>query len=253
MPFNTNRRFEASLVEERARQSPSRSIVGAAAGYRLWAPMYGRETAISYLENGLVAGLTPPLAGLRLLDAGCGTGRRLRKAGAAVSVGLDSSREMIAAGIAADSQPQGLQFIVADVRAMPVDDASFDVIWCRLVLGHLPELDAAYRELARVADLGAHVIVTDFHPAAHEAGHRRSFRAGTEVIELEHYVRQAHQHIEAAKNAGLVLVATRDASIGNDVRSFYTEAGMDSAFSAHVGLPVVLALAFRTEAAACGC
>ena len=42
---------------------------------------------------------TPPLAGLRLLDAGCWTGRRLRRTAAALAVGVDVSPEMLDAGL----------------------------------------------------------------------------------------------------------------------------------------------------------
>ena len=41
------------------------------------------------------ADLTPPLHDLRLLDAGCGTGRRLSGTGAALAVGVDISPETI--------------------------------------------------------------------------------------------------------------------------------------------------------------
>ena len=45
--------------------------------YALWAPTYSEETAVSLLEDQLVADMSPRLAGLRLIDVGCGTGRRM--------------------------------------------------------------------------------------------------------------------------------------------------------------------------------
>ena len=214
-------------------------------GYRLWAPSYSDETAISFLEDRLVRAMTPPLGGLRLLDAGCGTARRLRGAVAAHAVGLEPSREMLAAGVAADGPLSDVAVAVADVRDIPFPARAFDVVWCRLVLGHLPRIDRAYAELARVADHGATIIVSDFHPAAVEAGHRRSFRSGGGSFEIEHYVHRHENHIEAARAAGLRLSEIRDCAIGHDVRSFYEKAGRLAAYPAHVGLPVVLALAFR--------
>lgn len=216
-------------------------------GYRLWAPFYSDETAISYLEQRLVSSMTPPLAGLRLLDAGCGTGRRARSSGAATIVALDASAEMIAAGVAGDGPFSDVLTVVGDVRAMPLESRSFDVIWCRLVVGHLPRLDEVYGELGRLADAGALVIVSDFHPAACDAGHRRAFRIGTRVIELEHHVHRMDAHVEAARRARLELVESRAGVIGNDVRPFYEQAGRSDAFAGHVGLPVVLALSFRRE------
>ena len=223
------------------------NALGCSEAYRLWAPTYSDETAISYLEDRLVSAMTPPLEGLRLLDAGCGTARRVRNAGAGISVALDLSGEMLAAGIAADGPLKGIEVVLGDVRNMPVPARAFDVVWCRLVLGHLSEIDRAYAELGRVADKGATVIVTDFHPAAVEAGHRRSFRAGGEVIEIEHHVHVAAAHVAAASAAGLAVRQIREATIASDARPFYERADRLDAYHEHFGLPVVLALAFRRE------
>jgi malonyl-CoA O-methyltransferase len=219
----------------------------ASEGYQLWAPSYSDETAISYLENKLVSAMTPPLAGARLLDAGCGTGRRLRGTAAASVIGLEPSREMVAAGLAHGGPISGAEIVFGDVRDMPFEERSFDVVWCRLVLGHLSSIDEAYAELARVGDYGAAVIVSDFHPAAFDAGHRRSFRVGAERFELEHHVHRPDEHMAAARAVGLGLREVRDATIGSDARSFYESAGRLDAYPDDFGLPVVLALAFRKE------
>lgn len=211
--------------------------------YRLWAPSYSDETAISFIEDRLVSAMTPPVGDARLLDAGCGTGRRLRGCDAAIRVGLDACSEMLAAG----EPVTGVELVRGDVREMPFARAAFDVLWCRLVLGHLPAIDRAYAELARVADRGATLVVSDFHPAAYEAGHRRSFRSGGDVIEVEHHVQRVEDHLAAAAAAGLSLNEIREAEIGNDVRSFYDRAGRSADYATHIGLPVVLALLFRRE------
>jgi malonyl-CoA O-methyltransferase len=220
------------------------SALSAREGYRLWAATYSDETAISHLESGLASALTPPLGALRLLDAGCGTGRRLRDCGAASAVGVDLSPEMLAAG---PCDPE-VRTLVGDVRDLPVPDRSFDVVWCRLVIGHLPDCRPAYRELARVADIGAAVVVTDFHPAAWAAGHRRTFRSGDAVHELEHHIHTADAQVEAARAAGLELVEIRSAEIGPEVLGYYERAGRLALYHEHLGLPVVLALAFQREA-----
>lgn len=213
----------------------------ASEGYRLWAPTYSDETAISFLENGLVEAMTPPLEDLRLLDAGCGTGRRLTDAHAASATGLDQSREMLAAA----ARIPGVEFVRGDVRAMQFAAKSFDVIWCRLVLGHLPSIESAYAEFARVADDGATLIISDFHPAAWDAGHRRTFRLGDNRIELEHHVHRFEDHVRAADAADLDFLQAREAEVGPAVRSFYESTGRLECYFRDRGLPVVLALAFR--------
>ena len=223
------------------------STLSAREGYRLWAPTYTGETAISHLEQGLVTEMTPPLAGLRLLDAGCGTGRRLRGTGAARAVGVDLSPEMLDAGLRSMGHDPAIETMVGDVRALPLPDSGFDIVWCRLVIGHLPDCATAYAELGRVADTGALVIVTDFHPAAWSAGHRRTFRHHGEVKEVEHHVHELSDHVAAAEAAGLTSIAVREAAIGPDVYDFYDRAGRFKLYAADYGLPVVLALAFRRE------
>ena len=219
-------------------------VLGAQEAYRLWAASYADETAISFLERELTGDLTPPLQDLRLLDAGCGTGRRLSGVGAALAVGVDISPEMLAAGAGSDPC---VETMVADVRDLPLPNRCFDVIWCRLVIGHLPDCAPVYGELARVADARARLIVTDFHPAAYAAGHRRTFRHGPQVYEIEHHVHDLDQHVATAKAAGWRLAETRSAVIGPEARPFYEQAGRAPLYEEHEGLPVVLGLAFERE------
>jgi len=207
--------------------------------YRLWAPRYEPETAVSFLENRLVASLGPPLAELRLLDAGCGTGRRLRDAGAALGVGIDLTPEMLAGS-------GGGLLAAADLRALPLHDAAFDVAWCRLAIGHVADPAPVYAELARVCRPGGTVVVTDFHPAAVAAGHRRTFRdADGRVREIEHHVHAPEAHASLAAAAGLRLHARREGRVGPVLRSFYARADRLGAYEEQRGLPLVLALAFR--------
>lgn len=221
------------------------TLLTAAQGYGLWAQTYERETAITLIEQGMVAAMTPPLASRRLLDAGCGTGRRLRGIAARSAVGIEASAEMIRAGSAQGAWPDTVQIVEGDVRALPLVSAQFDIVWCRLVIGHLADCRPAYAELARVAAPGARLVVTDFHPHAYEAGHRRTFRHEDRVFEIEHHVHGAGAQCDAAAATGLDLVEVREGTIGPQVRALYEEAGKLDLYEASYGLPVVLALSFR--------
>lgn len=214
-----------------------------ATAYRLWAPAYSPENAVSAIEDRLVREMAPKLAGMRLLDAGCGTGRRAAEADAAQVTGVDQSAEML--GIARHLCPPHVTLIQGDIRALPVADASTDMTWCRLVIGHLPDCAAVYRELARVTAVDGTVIVTDFHPHAHAAGHRRTFRAGRKVHEVEHYPHSLEDHLVQASHAGLRALSIREGVIGKEVRHFYAAANKIASFERDLGLNVVLALAFR--------
>ena len=232
--------------DPRARGPAKVNVLSPQEAYRLWAPAYSAETAISQLEDELVARLTPPLRGLSLLDAGCGTGRRLAACGASEAVGVDICPEMLDA-----ARATGVQAEIADIVALPFADQSFDVVWCRLVIGHVADCAAAYREIGRVLRRGGQLIVSDFHPAAHAAGHRRTFRAAGVVHEIEHHVRDAGVLLDSAREAGLEPIAVEEACIGPSVRGFYERSGRGALYGEHVGLPVVLAASFRKGGAKC--
>lgn len=207
--------------------------------YRLWAPTYSEETAISHLDSELAEVLSPSPRGKRLLDAGCGTGRRLTGSNSALAIGSDLSNEMLLCGTER-------AVAVADLRALPFPAQAFDLIWCRLVLGHLREPRPAYRELARVCRMGGHIFVSDFHAEAVARGHSRSFRdrSGQEWT-VEHHVHDGDSHKAMAADAGLSQRAQQDAAIGASVKSFYDRAGRQGAFERDCGLPVVAAFLFE--------
>jgi malonyl-CoA O-methyltransferase len=214
------------------------SVLAARDGYRLWAPTYASETAVSALENDVVEALGVPTAGRRLLDVGCGVGRRLATSGAALAIGVDLSPEMLAAG------GHG-HLIAADMRALPLADASFDVVWCRLAIGHARDLERSYAELARVSAHGGAVIVSDFHPAAAARGLRRTFRdASGAVHEIEHFRHEPIEHERAARAHGLKRIAMREGVVGADIRQFYERAKRLDVYEQQLGQPVVLALVF---------
>jgi malonyl-CoA O-methyltransferase len=210
--------------------------------YRLWAPSYNEETAISLLDQELATELSPPIAGKRLLDAGCGTGRRLMGLNATLAVGADICREMLTTG--------GQRCVaVADIRSLPFPTGYFDVIWCRLVLGHLSHPVPAYRELARVCCAGGSLFVSDFHPEAVAAGHRRSFRdsSGT-LFAVEHHVHDVPSHVAMAAEAGFGAQAQRAGRIGRSVERLYAQAERMPAYERNFGLPVVAAFLFQRTA-----
>jgi SAM-dependent methyltransferase len=100
---------------------------------------------------------TQDVRGLRVLDVGCGD-RPYEQllTGAAEVVGFD-----VPGNPHAD--------LHGSIEAIPVEDASFDVVLCLQVLEHVPDPAAAVRELHRVARPGGRVLLSThgvypFHP-----------------------------------------------------------------------------------------
>lgn len=226
--------------------SGRRTLLAAREAYALWAATYDAETPVTALDDRSVRALTPPLAGKTLLDAGCGTGRRSAAEGAAsvarFTAGVDLVPAMVREG---RRRAPAARLAAADLRALPFAAGRFDVVWCRLVLGHLTTLAEAYRELARVTVRDGVVIVTDFHPEAARAGHVRTFRhPDGRLIAVQHHVYEVVDHRAVAAAAGLELTAQLDVAVGPEVRPFYAAAGALDRYAEHCGRPFVLALRF---------
>lgn len=205
--------------------------------YRLWAPVYERENGMTVLDSLAVERLSPPTWRL-LLDAGCGTGRRLP---AERAVGVDLVVEMLAAG-----QRRG-RVAAGDLLGLPFPPAAFDLIWCRLAVGHVADLGAFYAALAAVAAGGATLVVTDFHPdAARRPDWRRDF-TGVDGRRhaVAHHVHEVHAHEAAAARAGWALDRVETLAVGPEIRRFFEEAGEAGRYETERGEPVLLALRCR--------
>lgn len=120
-------------------------------------PEYGE------IRASLIAAMGP-LAGMRVLDVGCGTGddtRELALLAGAVGkvVGTDVSDAMLAE---ARSRGGDVEFVHEDVHRLSFPDASFDRVRVKLVRQHSPDVDAADDELVRVLRPGGRLAVFDY-------------------------------------------------------------------------------------------
>jgi ubiquinone/menaquinone biosynthesis C-methylase UbiE len=136
-----------------------------AAGYTQWAPSYDGPNPAITLEEPVVHALFAEVPPGDALDAACGTGRHsatLHGLGHRV-VGVDATEAMLA--VARDKVP-GADFRTGRLEALPVEDASVDLVTCTLALTHVERLEPVMREFARVLRPGGRVILSDIHPLA---------------------------------------------------------------------------------------
>jgi glycogen synthase len=94
-----------------------------------------------------------PRARMTILDVGCGPGRLLAPlARSHQMTGCDISAEMLEE--ARLRCPPDVRLVEADARRLPFPDQSFDAVIALDLLTHLPDLESAIRELARVVAPG---------------------------------------------------------------------------------------------------
>jgi malonyl-CoA O-methyltransferase len=161
------------------------------------------------LEQRAMTRLRPGVAGLDAVDLGCGSGRYLRLLrtwGARRCLGIDPARAMLARcrGLPAHLACAGLPHV-------PLRSATFDVALCGLVLGHVEDLEAALREVARILRPGGRLLYSDVHPEGARQGWRRTFVAtdGREYA-VRHFVHPVERHLQALAAAGFVVEATAE-------------------------------------------
>jgi ubiquinone/menaquinone biosynthesis C-methylase UbiE len=132
-----------------------------------------------------------------VLDAGCGTGRllvRLRAAFPGASlIGIDAAAGMIEV---ASRKPelQGVRLEVATAEALPLEDASCDVVVSTVSFHHWSDQAAGLREVARVLRPGGSLLLVDawsrgpYRPLMRMYGrhHGLGFRSDAEIVGLLH-------------------------------------------------------------------
>jgi SAM-dependent methyltransferase len=110
----------------------------------------------------------PARPGMRILDAGCGSGSMAREIAKAVSgsvvVGIDLRDKYIdyARRRAEAEGLQNLTFETGDVRELPFPDHAFDIIWTKYLLQWVAEPIRAMGEFARVLKPGGLSVSANF-------------------------------------------------------------------------------------------
>jgi ubiquinone/menaquinone biosynthesis methyltransferase len=149
------------------------------------APRYDQFTRIfsfgldRHWKAQLLGELAPHLGPTtRALDLACGTGDlacALAARGAHV-VGIDASARMIDAANERGRGVPSVEFVVGDMTALEVPDASVDVVTAGYALRNVPDYKRALREIARVLRPGGRFLSLDFY-RPESAMWRRAFVA----------------------------------------------------------------------------
>ncbi|HON33754.1 MAG: class I SAM-dependent methyltransferase [Thermovirgaceae bacterium] len=117
---------------------------------------------IDEIETRCAFGLLEPRSGMKILDAGCGTGNfslKLARLGCAVT-GVDLSGEMLAIAIEkAEAESLEVKFLSMDIKTLEFDDGAFDAVVSMAALEFIQNpLDAA-EEMFRVVRKGGRLVI----------------------------------------------------------------------------------------------
>lgn len=129
--------------------------------------------------------------GERVLDVACGTGVVARLAAERVGtggkvVGLDLNTGMLAmAGSLSPPRGSAIEWREGSAIAMPLPDASFDVVLCQQGLQFFPDKPAALREMRRVLVPGGRLALSVWRSIERSPGHRALAEALERHLGLE--------------------------------------------------------------------
>ncbi len=224
----------------------TRTVVEPLEGYRLWAQTYDDDpNPILALEHRVLLGELGSLAGKRVLDVACGTGRWMATAQrrGATPLGIDLSKEML--GQAERKDQLAGRLALADACCLPMADEGVDVVICSFALGSMASLRVAIAELGRVTKRGGRVIVSDLHPDTGQLPWRSTFRNGTRVYEVAQHRYKVKECLEAGREVGLQLARRLEPRFGEPEREIFQRADREGQFESARRVPAVAILIWK--------
>ncbi len=180
---------------------------------RLWGEGFmspgGPEEVAALLEG-------MSLAGKRVLDVGCGAGGidllLAREHGAAEVVGIDVEAPSLSRArtlLAGHGLSGRVSFLQVEPGPLPFPDASFDVVFSKDAVIHIPDKAAWCRDVFRLLRPGGIVVASDWMRRDEEAP-SAEMRSYMDAEGLSFRMRSPPHYAEALRAAGFEDVVLRD-------------------------------------------
>ena len=215
-----------------------------------WAEVYDlAANPLLMLEEQTLPPLLPSVAGMYVLDVGCGTGRWLKRLQAlqpASLTGTDCSSAMLQR--ARRKLASTCVLIQNDSSTLPVFDSSQDFILSSFVLSYLRDLPGFASECARVLRPGGHLLLSDMHPeTAKERGWTRGFESGSEKTHIAAQCYPLTEIVTIFRRNGLIFDQLVEPSFTTEQQTVFEEAGRLSDFASFAGERAIYLLKLRKD------
>ncbi len=189
-----------------------------AAAYDDWAETYDLDqNRTRDLAGETLRQVDLNLAGRRVIEVGCGTGRNTPwlarpETGSTNIVALDFSEAMLAKARARVNDAR-VRFVQHDVRTTwPLENASADVVIAMLVLEHVDNLAPVFAEAARVLVAEGEFFLCELHPMRQLSGGQAQFsnaRTGERQL-VPAFIHDVSDYVSAGLSSGFVLREMRE-------------------------------------------
>ena len=200
------------MLEQPQASRPTGAPTDVADAYDRWSRQYDDDrNATRDLDAFVLRQVPLQLAGARVLEVGCGTGKNSAWLVSQVRelIALDFSPGMLDVA-RRRVRSDAARFVEHDItRPWPVDSGSVDVVVGNLVLEHVRELGPVFAEAARVLRAGGQLFFCELHPYRQLRGGQAHFvDAHTdETIHVAAYRHTVSEYVNDALAAGFTLRA----------------------------------------------
>jgi cytosine/adenosine deaminase-related metal-dependent hydrolase/SAM-dependent methyltransferase len=214
-------------------------------GYRVWASRYDHDpNPMLSLEKRFLEPLLPPVAGLDVVDLGCGTGRWLEVMagmGPKSLMGVDSSPEMLE--IARRKLGSCAKFVHADCATACFESLSADLILCNFLLSYIETAPAFLAKLSSMLRSGGAIFLTDVHPVTtFRLGWRRGVQLEAEYREIRTFPRSLDEVTALCESSGLSVDVYLELRFGATEEDIFRRAGRGDYFEEIRQFPAIYVL-----------
>ncbi|MFK0162172.1 class I SAM-dependent methyltransferase [Rhizobium sp. NPDC090279] len=190
----------------------------------------------AYYERPAILSLAGDVAGLRVLDAGCGGGAHAAALvdRGAILTGVDASTGLLE--IARRRLEGRARLLLADLNEpLPFEDGAFDLVMASLVMHYLHDWSRPLSEFRRVLSDGGRLIFSTHHPFMdHDPAGEESYfetynfsetwRRGGKAITMRFWHRPLHAMFDALKSAGFQIDVVSEPQPDPRVSTLFPEA-----------------------------